>query len=319
MLVSVGTAYPAGYSGSEILFIEWGDGPNQLKIEEPRMEESEGGNLYPVPGGGPDQVFVDMNDIFYFGSFTPGYFKAFNLEGNLRIDWEPGTPSYNDSLFGNSIQCFYVDTLSRIYFDSFGPRDFIAVADMQGKLLDRLNPLGLGSGITISLIGANSNDVLSFACWNDKYYTYSGGGFTEGGSSAWKARDGYYYDAIRRDSVTIRFYKFPKATPGGGYEDLDTVLAPFMGGSDGVEFLGLDDSLRIYLLTVTNIAGEYFNNYGIQIFTNDFKLEDTFNFDPTEENHYMWYEPIPFVRRDGNIYEFRCLDDGLHVVRWSKE
>jgi hypothetical protein len=36
-------------------------------------------------------------------------------------------------------------------------------------------------------------------------------------------------------------------------------------------------------------------------------------------NKYEW-SINPFMRpKDGNIYEFRVLDDGLHVVRWARD
>lgn len=309
----------SGYIKTEILFVQWGNGPKQLKINEPIVEESETGNQYLIPGGGPHQGFVDMNDIFYFGSRNPGYFKAFDLSGNVRINFDPQAPNYHDSLFGTSLERFYIDSLSRIYFESLGPRDFVAIADTNGNLLDRLNPLGVGSRVNVNMVGVNSDDVISFSCWNNGFYTYSNGMFTEGGTSAWKARDGFYYYALRANSPNIRFYKFPRATLGGGFEDLDTLLIPFTGNSDGFIFLGLDDSLKIYLLTVTNIPGSNISNYGIQIFSNAFVLKDEINFDPTNENRFMWHVSEPFVRRDGSIYEFRCKDDGLHVIKWTRQ
>jgi hypothetical protein len=39
---------------------------------------------------------------------------------------------------------------------------------------------------------------------------------------------------------------------------------------------------------------------------------------PLAENIYKWFIK-PFVSHDGTIYEFRCLDDGLHVVKWTKQ
>ena len=35
----------------------------------------------------------------------------------------------------------------------------------------------------------------------------------------------------------------------------------------------------------------------------------------------MYYDscPDPFITANGNVYEFRCLEDGLHVIRWTKE
>lgn len=61
----------AAYFNSQILFIPWGDGNDQLIVKNPEHDISEAGVETPVPGGGPNKGFVDMDDIVYFGSRGP--------------------------------------------------------------------------------------------------------------------------------------------------------------------------------------------------------------------------------------------------------
>lgn len=49
------------------------------------------------------------------------------------------------------------------------------------------------------------------------------------------------------------------------------------------------------------------------------KYEKVYEIIPPEyTNMYDWRMGY-FVRPDGIVYEFRCLDDGLHVIKWSKQ
>jgi hypothetical protein len=309
----------AAYAPEEMCVIPWGNNVDQLKVLEPHYEDSEGGVDYLIPTGGPNQAIVDMNDIIYVSSAIPGYFKGFDLNGNATIDFSPGSQNYNDSLFEGSVQKFYVDSLSRIYFQSRSPRDFIAMADTSGHVLSALNPFGESSNINIEIIGFNSQDIISTLCWYKGYYTYKNGVFMEGGSTAWLARDGNYYDATIQKNRIIKFWKFNNPDLDDKPLNLDTLLVPLLGNSDGFIFLGLDDETNIYLLTTKATTQDYIYDHGIQIYNNQFKLMQEFSFPPTEKNTYMWYKPEPYIRRDGNIYEFRCLDDGLHVIRWSRK
>jgi len=39
---------------------------------------------------------------------------------------------------------------------------------------------------------------------------------------------------------------------------------------------------------------------------------------PYIESFGIWIQR-PVVKPNGNVYEFRALEDGLHVIRWSRE
>lgn len=58
---------------------------------------------------------------------------------------------------------------------------------------------------------------------------------------------------------------------------------------------------------------------GVRIYNTKYDIIDEFWFDPVKENRYLMRMENPLFRHNGNIYEFRFLDDGLHVIRWSKQ
>ena len=78
-----------------------------------------------------------------------------------------------------------------------------------------------------------------------------------------------------------------------------------------------------------DLNDQFFINYtedevdiplGILVLNNQFEEVDRFELLPRPENQYLWYvHNSPFLRGDGNVYQFLCEDDGMHVIRWSKE
>jgi len=55
----------------------------------------------------------------------------------------------------------------------------------------------------------------------------------------------------------------------------------------------------------------------IQVYDINYLLKDEFILPQVTNKYYLTLQP--FLRSDGNVYEFRCLDDGLHVIRWSRK
>jgi len=305
------------FEKTEILLIPWGDDIDNLSIIEPHLEDSEGGIKYLMPSGGPRQGFVGMNDVIYISSEAPGYFKAFNIEGKAVINFTPSEANYNDSLFLGSVSNFYVDSLSNIYFESFSPRSFITICNSIGNIIQRLYPCGDSSHAIVSLIGWGYADILNLECWNNGFYSYSNTTVVPGGSCSFKARDGNYYDAIKVPIAKVKFIKFANATISGEADSLETKLIPMTDNITGCKFIGVDDSMHIIL----NIFHEdsVRIDEGIQIYNTNYDLLSEFWFDPIQQNRFLVKMDGPFLRHDGNIYEFRCLDDGLHVVKWERK
>jgi hypothetical protein len=307
------------YSATSLTTIPWGDGSDELKIDLPFHEDV---NNTPqdstddwVEFNGPKQGFADAYENIYIASRRYMQLKGFDTTGRLIFDYSEGEPGYNPQLFKTGLRKIYVDSLSRIYVVDGMRYDYVAVADTAGHLLDKLSPYGLGSGVVVYEIESNSDDVLTICCKDRTYHTYEHGIITTGGGSCWRARDGYYYYIRLEDSTHVTFVKYSNPDNYGNSSDLQENRVSLSGPlAYYSEFLGVDDDMNLYVFLV----GPRKPDGRVLIFDTAFNLTGEISF-PREENRYQWYMR-PFMRpSDGNIYEFRCLDDGLHVIRWSKQ
>jgi hypothetical protein len=316
-LFSPGIAF-AQYTPEELCVIEWGNDPHQLKIDMPVWVDLNNtpadptDDLIEEDGGGPTQAFVDMYENVYISSYGLGYFKAFDSSGRLILNFSPGEPDY-DSLFGgHTISKFYVDSLCQIYLLAFPPLDYIVVVDTLGNLLDKLSPLGLNPPFGVCAMYFNSGDNLSVCSCNRELYTYENGNFTPGGAMGWRAFDGYYYNAGPEDSTQIRFIRYSDPGLDGYSTDLLETFVPYNPYFFSVGILGVDDSLRIFVGMLDSES-----NSRIQIYNTAYELLDEIVYTPSSNRYFKYIGS--FMRADGTLYEFRCLDDGMHVFRWSKK
>jgi len=314
MAVLMLTGATWAYNEKEITFISWGDADNQLHISDPVFVEGDepgAGSL--SPWGGPTQGFVDAEERIYFSCYDPGYFKAFDRAGNLVTYIRPDSSDNGATIFIESVNAFYVDSLFRVYIESFPQMKYITVLTLDGRVIDRLNPFGPDSGVNIDGLDYHSLDVLTFDCWYRGYYTYIGGQFEEGGGFSWRAGDGFYYFINYFDSTSMTFIKYLNPNLRGSPEWRDSTIVPYDGNLKSAGLLAVDDSMNFYVRFVDQ---EPLRD-GIQVYNDEYELIDEIIM-ATYENKYRWYMKN-FVRRDGNIYEFRCLDDGVHVIKWTKE
>ncbi len=315
------TAVFAEYIVTEILFIPWGEGPNELEIWEPYLEYHDGPEIDTIghleAAGGPSNGFVDRQENIYFISYTISYLKGFNLNGEVIVNYSHGKTEFNWEFFRGMFNGFYVDSLGRIYCDGNDMRGaYIAVADRNNNLLDKLNPLGVESGVGCTMIGWGSDDVLTLLALEGGNYTYSNGQFYEGGSMFWRAGDGYYYSAKCEDPSSLRFIRFANPDTAGRPASADTTYVAFEPGDlEQASLLGVDDSLHLYV----KYRDSSHDSRGIRIYDLSHVLLDEFRLLPRQENQYLIDTPYPFLRHDGNVYEFHCRDDGMHVFRWSEQ
>ena len=104
----------AEYTASEILFIPWGEGPNELEIWEPYREFHNGPDIDTIghlePGGGPIDVFVDREENIYIGSHEISYLKGFNLAGEVIVNYSYGKTEFRYEFFRGMFNGFYVDS-----------------------------------------------------------------------------------------------------------------------------------------------------------------------------------------------------------------
>ena len=311
----------AEYTVTEILVIPWGDGPNELRIREAYREFSEDDPSdtvgFLVPGGGPDQAFVDRDENVYFSSYPANYFKGFDTNGQAIVDYTAGKTQFHDEFFRGMFSGFYVDSLGRIYCNGNELAGaYVAVADRNDNLLDKLNPLGPNSTKSCSIFRWGSDDVLIFTVEDHGLYTYMNDQFSPGGTLGWRATDGIYYGAKKRDPDTFHLIRAYNPDSTGRPASQDTTLITYEPGNliySGL--LGVDDNMRFYVKCLDSSSTEK----SVRVYDQGLKLLDEFMFLPRQENIYLWDTRYPFFRHDGNVYEFHCRDDGMHVFRWSKK
>ena len=321
ILLSIPASVRAEFTVTEILFIPWGEEPNELEIWEPGREYSEDNPSdtvgFLVPSGGPRKTFVDRDENVYFSSIDISYFKGFDTNGQVIVDYSAGKTEFHDEFFRGMFKGFYVDSLGRIYCNGNERAGaYVAVADRNNNLLEKLNPLGLESGVPTLISRWGSDDVLLFYSEGHGLYTYMNDQFSPGGTIGWRASDGIYYKAKRKDSYTtyiIRIYD-PSSTARPSSQD--TTLITYEPGNLILSgLLGVDDNMRFYVEFLDSSSTEW----NVRVYDQGLKLLDEFRFLPRQENIYLWDTEKPFFRHDGNVYEFHCRDDGMHVFRWSKK
>jgi len=305
------------FNATEILFIEWGDRPEQLNICEPEIEYNpdDSSEFMVWHCGGPNRKFVDKNENFYFGLSYFHEFKAFRSDGSLLLDYSVESPTYNPEFYRESVGQFYVDSLCRIYINGSFDYDYVAMVDTMGNLLAKLSPYGAGSGNRMVAFSRNSEDMLFFEIHHEGQtllYTYSNQQFIPGGCRC-LAVDGNCYWVRKIGSSTIEFKKYGDRDTLGevGWEQIVTQQYPLEMVNLGL--LGVDDDMNIFVAIKT--AQDL--KLHVAVYDTLFQLQTEFIL-PSPDNRYDW-RLGPFMRHDGNVYEFRCLDDGMHIYRWVRE
>ena len=317
VLIMFSSGVGQSFTATEILFIEWGDGPDQLRICEPFIEHNpEDSSEFTITDcGGPDMAFVDKNENFYFTLYYFRGFKAFHSDGSLLFDYSEGTPGYKPEFYRNGVGEFYVDSLCRIYINGSFDYDYVAVVDTMGNLLAKLSPYGAGSGNRMVSLDRDSDDALLFRVRHDgqtMLYTYRNQQFIPGGCE-WLAADGNCYWVRKIGTSTIEFKKYGDRDSLGevGWEQIVTQQYPLEIFNLGLS--GVDDNMKIYLW----IAFPETDEARVAVYDTLFQLDTEFVL-PSSPNRYDW-AMSPFMRHDGNVYEFRCTDDGMHIYRWVRE
>jgi hypothetical protein len=317
VMIWCSAALPQDYTATEISFIEWGEGPGQLKITGPETEynPNDSSDYVTWPGIGPSGGFVDKNENFYFVISEFDQFKGFRRDGSLLLDYSVGAPDYNPEFFRAGVGEYYVDSLCRIYINGSFDYDYVAMVDTLGNLLAKLSPYGAGSGNRMVSLDRGSDDALLFRVRHGgqtMLYTYRNQQFI-GGGCEWLAVDGNCYWVRKIGSSTIEFKKYGDRDSVGevGWEEIVTQQYPLEMIDLGL--MGIDDNMKLYLCIVFPETDEA----RVAVYDTLFQLDTEFVL-PSSPNRYDW-AMSPFMRHDGNVYEFRCLDDGMHIYRWVRE
>ncbi len=312
----------AEYTPTELFTIGWGFESNQLAISE----ESVNGPGEPdediAPGFGPSMGYFDGEDKFVFSSYGFRQLKVFNIRGELVSSLLDTSTPINLLLGGQTIDGFIIDS-SHIYIIGFPGLSMVPIIDYEGNVVDSLSPFGRDPSIGISGLALNFDGsitiykhVLHSRISSRYIVTLRGDQFIPGGSLGFLASNGSYYSVWKLDSLRLRFNKYENPdTAGVAATRLFTKVSLPGMHIYTAEILNGGDGRNIYAYVLNETDSTSFQE--IWIFDFNYRILDKIKL-PLVSNKYDWFIR-PFVSRDGTIYEFRCLDDGLHVVKWVKQ
>ncbi len=304
------------YTSTELFIIPWGDAENQLKLMPPEIIYYDPGGVASGyeddPGSGPSEVFVDRDENFIFYSFDNGQLKGYNNQGQVIFDYSFWQPDYNIDFYRNNINGVYVDSLKRLIL--VDDRNFVPIIDYDGNLVDKLYPFEPDSSVPILSLYPKANGDICFYGKGRGFVTQSNGVFEPGGSPGFYASDSTYYSVWSYSLHTIEFVKYQNPDTSGNTELKEyTVMEYPQETILGAAIYPGGDGRRIYVAVIPDTTG------GGEIWELDLSYNILEKF-----THNVWsgdeiWGLAPFIHPNGNIYRFRCLDDGLHVIRWAKQ
>ena len=309
----------ASYTPSEMFVINWGPASNELKISEAAYNDYMGTpedslDDYVELGGGPSDAFVDITGNVIFSSYDFGQLKGFDHYGELIFDYSHGEAGYNPGIFSRSAEDYYVDSLLNIYVVDSDERDFVAVADYNGNLLEKLYPFGPDSTIPILSMYPKFDGSITFYGENQRMVTYYNGQFINGGTPGFLAANGSFYSAKAVSPQKIKFNKFENPDSYGVAETrlFSEIQFPADSFHTAIILDGGDGNRLFTFLSVQRPDG-----YEVWELDLSYNRLDRISIQ-LRQNKYLW-GVNPFIALDNTIYEFRCLDDGLHVIKWTKQ
>jgi hypothetical protein len=306
------------YISTELFSIEWGDDEVQLKVTPVEIIPPDSGILaadYEVhAGAGPTGVFVDDDENFIFYSYDFWQLKGFNNVGDLIFNYSYGEAEVNPDIYDGKVDAIYIDSNLKMYVVNFPGRSFIPVVDYEGNILDKLYPFAPDLSVPVLSLYWKSNGDICFYSRESGYVTYSEGNFSPGGTPGFLAMNGSYYSATETSPTTIRFNRYENPDTRGIAENREITEISFPGESiyTAVLLNGGDGSHLFVLKREDTIGGDEIWELDL-----DYNLLDRIQLECWLEDS-IW-DITPFVGHGGAIYEFRCLEDGVHVIRWSKE
>jgi hypothetical protein len=155
---------------------------------------------------------------------------------------------------------------------------------------------------------------LFFFNRNLGWVTYFDGNSTPGGTTGFKANDGSYYTVSKKTATSLEFKRYENPDNTGLAESRKLTEVPIeVDTLIGADLINGGDGNSLYIMLLIN---EFFY-FEIWQFDLDYNVVDKLAL--TNEEAYGDLRITPFIRSDGNIYEFLFRDDGLHVIRWCKE
>jgi len=310
----------AEYTPTELFVIGWGDGPDEFiaygahDIDPGTPEDST--DDYFETGSGPSTAFVDNYKNIIITNSQHGQWKGFDNDGNLIFDFSRYSNEYKKWMWSGDLSEIYVDSSKNIYSITCWRMPLIFKINYESVTIDTLR---LVKSKTESLLCALNwtydGNIMFF--WHDLgWVTYKDGEIYSGGSWGVKLDDYRFYSIkfTEPDEVII-------------YSDFDPDIRGVGSDRDSATIkLGVDNVVWVELLNTMEPTHLYFTVYYyteysyFEIWKCDFGYNPVEKIVPPAEDSYYWSAtPKPFIMADGDIYEFRCLEDGMHIFRWRRE
>jgi hypothetical protein len=316
LMVFVSNLSSTEYRDHELFVVRWGSAPDQLKILEPTINGAGEPDEDIDPGSGPSMGYIDIDNFCYLSSSGFRQLKVFDDQGNLMADPLKDQTQLDSCLIGYTIDHFIVDSLSHIYIAAFPGLPFVPITDIYGQIIDTLFPFGHSSENRITGIRLTPTGVMIFDEETKNMISFNHGDFMAGGSFGLLSSNGSYYSVIPLDLHTLRFNKYENPDSNGKAETRDYTEMSFPNDSISDAYVlngGPGNELFLFIQKTDN----NYNTFEIWNFDLEYNLIARARFPVTDNIYKRTMEP--FVSHDGTIYEFRCLDDGLHVVKWTKQ
>lgn len=307
----------ADYVPTELFVIGWGDNSDQLKMRPEEITYYDPGGVasgYDVDSGaGPTGVFVDNEENFIFYSSHFGQLKAFNALGELVFDYSYGAPGYSQEIHSGGIEGIYVNSNLEMYVVDAYDRKFVSVIDYSGEIINKIYPFAPDSSIPILSLYPKFNGDICFYGLDQGFVTFSNGEIKPGGTSGFMVSNGNFYTVWSHTSNSLKFNEYQNPDTSGRAETREFIEVEYPDEtiySAGVLAGGNGDRLYVVVISDSTGGGEIWE---LEL---DFNIIDKLEYEVSPEGTVWGLDT--FIHSNGNIYRFQCLEDGVHVIRWSK-
>ena len=294
--------------------IGWGDGNNQLKITPTWREYGADTTEYEeYLSIGPSIGIADTNVNIYFISSYFGQLKCFNNKGELILD----RSNLAEGVCPNPPHDMFLDSLGHIYLTTEPPINYVPVTNLEGKLLTRLFPYPDTSKLIYRLYHDISGTLFFWSLGDNISMAYSGGDFKAVANTCMMGNNGYLYtidECSEEYPHAIKFIRYNSPDRSDSPDTTDSTFVEIPGHNIFYNdlIIGGDGSKLYIFLSKFQETSSYLYIYDLE-----YRLLDEITFPELSETYTSGMSP--FVDRRGNVYEFRFMDDGLHVIKWTKQ
>jgi hypothetical protein len=206
--VLAGNNLAIAYSASELCTINWGDGPNQIKITPPVIDgiPSDSTDYNIEPGDGPSRAFVDRQENIIILSQTLSQLKCFSNSGELLFNLWPPEGNLDTNIFRGYPSSLYIDSTQHVYLAVSPSLNYVPVVNYEGQLISRLYPFD-DTLTKIEDICWSSLDRAVFYSISNNDATLSNNTIIPGGTCAFMASDSCYYSCVTDQGPNIIFFR----------------------------------------------------------------------------------------------------------------